>query len=262
MFVRAHLLHGASGSNSLWGPGNERWNIIIADRIAINTPMSKQVENPGKIGKRPGKGFDAVGRIHERDEALYYEVNVTSHSDDFSSKHYPEPFFAKEVSVTYGVLGQARQSKVFKTDLVPPKCDPNFQFVEQPSIDREDQPSIEQEDQRDSGGAAQVAPSDVEQPSIEKEAPRPDDSGGAVQVAPSECDPAEKPNFLLAEWERGNLEDEFERMEAGEIRYFNFEVRSSGARSVQTAKHAGERSPGSPLRGDGPSTLCGYAGEE
>jgi hypothetical protein len=166
--------------------------------------MQRQVEQDG---------FAAVRKIHEDQEVLYYEVEVTP----WSQPQYPAPFFADTVTMSYGIynfenlsedsaLDRASITKESVTiphhpDRVPPKCDSN---VEGQRFIPEEEPRL-------------IPPANTAE-----------DGGSVAQFVPSSCNPSDRPNFLLAEWERGNLDDEFQRIEPGEIRYYNFEVAPPG----------------------------------
>ncbi len=108
LWARAHLLHGPT----LHGPGNDRRNIIIADK-SINKQMSDDVE------------LDAIRRVG-LDEVLWYEVDV-----NHMTGHYPRPYFAESVHMAYGTLDpvtRVRSTAFFDdtiesgTHRVPPDC--------------------------------------------------------------------------------------------------------------------------------------------
>lgn len=109
LWARAHLLHGPN----LHGPGNERENIIIADK-SINGKMSARVEQP------------AITRVNAS-ETLWYEVTANHMTGD-----YPRPYFAASMGMRYGLLDpitRVRGPAIFDgtidsdTHRVPPECD-------------------------------------------------------------------------------------------------------------------------------------------
>ncbi len=91
-WVRAHLLHGETGSSqagNLHGSGRTPQNLILTDK-SINGQMSTQVETP------------AIREAYDQHCILWYQVDVV-HFDD--SGH--ERFFGQEVTMEWGYYNPA-----------------------------------------------------------------------------------------------------------------------------------------------------------
>ncbi len=92
-YRRAHLLHGpgnraaALSGRHLHGPGNRIWNITPAAG-PINDQMRSRVEQDG---------FNAVRRVHDQDQVLFYRVQV----EHFTGP-YPRSYFAERVRMRVG----------------------------------------------------------------------------------------------------------------------------------------------------------------
>ncbi len=110
----SHLLHGKtrrSGNESLHGPGDQMWNIIIAHQ-SINGGMSRNVER------------QALFQAYRLKKTLWYEAVVDAY-------HPGAEFFAKSITVRYGLLdpvtraaGPAIVNQAFSSPVVPPACPP------------------------------------------------------------------------------------------------------------------------------------------
>jgi hypothetical protein len=115
-----HMLHGetrrTSGRN-LHGPGDTRWNIIIGD-TTMNRNMNEQVER------------HVLMRVFDLNQVLWFESKV---NDYFPGNE----FFAKKVTVTYGLLGPGgvkgppldHTPWSFETTRIPPACPPSLKSV-------------------------------------------------------------------------------------------------------------------------------------
>ncbi len=117
-WVRAHLLHGETGSNqtgNLHGSGRTPQNLILTDK-SINGQMSTQVETP------------AIREAYDRHCILWYQVDV-DHFDDTDHRR----FFGEEVTMEWGYFNPAnrattvedRRTITSNSGYQPPAC-PNY----------------------------------------------------------------------------------------------------------------------------------------
>ena len=108
----AHLLHGKtylSPVENMHGPGDERWNIIIAD-VSVNKRMSLLMERP------------VLNLLYKHNQVLWYEVTV--------KQYFPgAELFAKAISVEYGMYDPVTRTEgppiggaSFISDRTPPDC--------------------------------------------------------------------------------------------------------------------------------------------
>jgi hypothetical protein len=113
-WVAAHLLHGISPRPRSWwrnlhGPGNQAWNLVIADSV-VNTRMNSFVEGP------------ILSLVYGQNRTLWYEVHVAEYWPD-------SPFVAKAITVSYGLYdtatgseGPTLQSQSIYSQRRPPAC--------------------------------------------------------------------------------------------------------------------------------------------
>jgi hypothetical protein len=121
-WIPAHLLHGETprtGPRNLHGPGDQRWNIIIADN-SLNAEMSAWVERW------------ALLRVYDLNWVLWYQVNV--------DEYFPgADLFAKQITVSYGIYNPQTGTKgppldhtpqTFRSKYTaPPTCPPGLPAV-------------------------------------------------------------------------------------------------------------------------------------
>lgn len=97
-WVRAHVLHGATRRRPLFnlhGPGNVKWNLIIAD-VGLNGEMSRKVEDP------------VINRIHLKNDVMWYRSQVTPYVDPSVPGL---DYFAQSITVDYGTYDTNTGSK-------------------------------------------------------------------------------------------------------------------------------------------------------
>jgi hypothetical protein len=113
-WVAAHLLHGATPRlgtrwRNLHGPGDQRWNIIIADSL-VNRRMNSFAEGP------------VLSLVYDQGRALWYEVQV--------AQYWPHsPFVARAITMSYGLYdtntgseGPTLLSQSVWSPTSPPAC--------------------------------------------------------------------------------------------------------------------------------------------
>lgn len=113
-WIRAHVLHGKTKRNPLFnlhGPGNMKWNLIIADK-SLNGSMRAQAEGP------------VIDRVHRRNEVMWYRAKVDAYVPGLD-------YFAESITVDFGrydtktkTQGPREGGGTFKRVRTPPNCPP------------------------------------------------------------------------------------------------------------------------------------------
>lgn len=93
-WLRAHVLHGKTKRRPLFnlhGPGNMKWNLVIADQT-LNQQMRVAAEDP------------VIGRVHLRNEVMWYRSKVDSYVPGRES-------FAQSLTVDFGRFDTTTNTK-------------------------------------------------------------------------------------------------------------------------------------------------------